>query len=47
MRLVAEIIGWIVIGGCGFSLAFLIGMIIWDAIDNDLFCYRMRREEKK
>jgi hypothetical protein len=47
MRLVAEIIGWMILGSFGLAIIVLISVIIWSEIETDLFLYKMRRKEKK
>ena len=47
MRLVAEIIGWIVIGSSTLCILLMLGMIIYDQVDNDLWEWRRKKAKKK
>ena len=47
MKLLAEIIGWIVLGSYGLGIIFFIGIIIWTQIETELFSWRMKRNKKK
>ena len=47
MRLVAEIIGWIVLGSGTLCILLMFGMIIYDQVDNDLWEWRRKKAKKK
>ena len=47
MRLLAEIIGWTVLGAFALALIFLIVMVMWSSIEEDLWEIRNNRYEKK